>query len=70
MATSLGPSGGVSGVSGFTGGVGDGFAGGDGLLPMTGFGPGSIIVALIGGALTLCGAIVHRLGRRPTQVIT
>ena len=63
MTTSLGSSGAV------TGGVGDGFAGGDGLLPMTGFGPGSLIIALIGGILTLCGAITHRFGRRSTRVV-
>jgi len=76
MTTSLGSSGGVNGfgggigdgVSGFGGGVGDGFAGGDGLLPMTGFGPGSILIALIGGVLTVSGAIIGRFGRRPTPV--
>ena len=38
---------------------------GDGALPATGFGPGTIIIAVIGGVLTLCGAILRRLGRRP-----
>ena len=42
---------------GSTGGAGDSF------LPATGFGPGSIIIALIGGILTLTGAIARRLGR-------
>jgi len=69
MSTFHGSSGGVSGVSGFSGGVGDGFAGGDGFLPMTGFGPGSILIALIGGVLTVSGAIIGRFGRRPTRVV-
>jgi hypothetical protein len=43
-----------------TGGAGDGF------LPVTGFGPGSILIAVIGGALTLFGSIMRRLGRRTT----
>jgi hypothetical protein len=30
---------------------------------MTGFGPGSIIIAVIGGVLTLCGAIMSRVRR-------
>ncbi len=73
MTTSLSSSGGVSGFSGgigdgIGGGVGDSFAGGDGFLPMTGFGPGSILIALIGGVLTVSGAIIGRFGRRPTQV--
>ena len=38
---------------------------GDGALPATGFGPGTILVAVIGGVLTLCGAIMRRLVRRP-----
>jgi hypothetical protein len=38
---------------------------GEGMLPVTGFGPGSLIVAVIGGALTLCGAIMRRISRRP-----
>jgi hypothetical protein len=41
-------------------------AAGDGFLPATGFGPGSIVIALIGGALTLFGAMMRRFGRRPT----
>ena len=69
MSTFHGSSGGVSGVSGISGGVGDGFAGGDGFLPMTGFGPGSILIALIGGVLTVSGAIIGRFGRRPTRVV-
>jgi hypothetical protein len=42
---------------GSTGGAGDSF------LPATGFGPGSIIIAIIGGVLTLSGVIARRLGR-------
>ena len=38
---------------------------GDGALPATGFGPGTIIIAVVGGVLTLGGAIMRRLGRRP-----
>jgi hypothetical protein len=38
---------------------------GDGTLPATGFGPGTILVAVIGGVLTMFGAIMRRLGRRP-----
>jgi hypothetical protein len=38
---------------------------GDGALPATGFGPGTILVAVIGGVLTLGGAIMRRLSRRP-----
>ena len=38
---------------------------GESFLPATGFGPGSILIALIGGALTLSGMIARRLGRRP-----
>jgi hypothetical protein len=41
---------------------------GEGTLPVTGFGPGSLIVAVIGGVLTLCGAIMRRLSRRPAAV--
>jgi hypothetical protein len=37
---------------------------GGGMLPATGFGPGTILVAVIGGALTLGGVIMRRLGRR------
>lgn len=51
MATSLGSTG--------AGGTADGF------LPATGFGPGSVIIAIIGGVLTLCGAIARRGSRRP-----
>jgi hypothetical protein len=36
----------------------------DSFLPMTGFGPGSIIIAVVGGVLTLCGAIAQRVSRR------
>jgi len=35
------------------------------MLPATGFGPGTLLVAVIGGALTLGGAIMRRLSRRP-----
>jgi hypothetical protein len=42
---------------------------GDGFLPATGFGPGSIIIALTGGALTLVGTIIRRFGRQPTPVV-
>jgi hypothetical protein len=38
---------------------------GGGMLPVTGFGPGSLIVAVIGGVLTLGGVIMRRIGRRP-----
>jgi hypothetical protein len=38
---------------------------GGGMLPATGFGPGTILVAVIGGALTLGGVIIRRLSRRP-----
>jgi hypothetical protein len=38
---------------------------GDGMLPVTGFGPGSLVIAVIGGALTLFGAIMRRLSRTP-----
>lgn len=37
---------------------------GGGMLPATGFGPGTILVAVIGGALTLGGVIMRRLGQR------
>jgi hypothetical protein len=37
---------------------------GGGMLPVTGFGPGTILVAVIGGALTLGGLIMRRLGQR------
>ena len=39
--------------------------GADGLLPVTGFGPGTILIAVIGGVLTVLGAVARRLGRRP-----
>ena len=54
--------------------IGDGFmaapiGGGDGvgagLLPLTGFGPGTLIIAVIGGLLTLAGALMRKLSRRP-----
>lgn len=56
--------------------VGDGFmaapiGGGDGglgLLPLTGFGPGTLIIAVIGGLLTLAGAVMRKLSRRPASV--
>ena len=35
-------------------------------LPVTGFGPGSILIALVGGVLTLGGAIARRVSRPPT----
>jgi hypothetical protein len=38
---------------------------GGGMLPVTGFGPGTLLVAVIGGALTLGGMIMRRVGRRP-----
>jgi len=38
--------------------------GGDGWLPATGFGPGSILVAGLGGLLTFCGWVMRRAGRR------
>jgi hypothetical protein len=37
---------------------------GGGMLPVTGFGPGTILVAVIGGVLTLVGAIMRRASRR------
>ena len=55
--------------------MGDGFVaapigGGDGvgLLPLTGFGPGTLIIAVIGGLLTLVGALMRKLSRRPASV--
>jgi hypothetical protein len=36
---------------------------GEGMLPVTGFGPGSIVVAGIGGFLTLFEALRRRLRR-------
>ncbi len=44
--------------------IGSAGVGGDSFLPATGFGPGSIIIAIIGGVLTLSGLIARRLGRR------
>ena len=38
---------------------------GEGMLPVTGFGPGSLLIAIIGGVLTLGGVIMRRLSRRP-----
>lgn len=38
---------------------------GETALAATGFGPGTIVIAIIGGVLTLVGAIMHRFGRRP-----
>jgi len=63
MSTALGNTTGTTGggVLG-TGGLGTG----DGFLAATGFGPGSIIIALIGGTLTLSGAIMRRLAHHPT----
>ena len=56
--------------------IGDGFVaapfagvgGSDGLLPLTGFGPGTLIIAVIGGLLTLAGALMRKLSRRPAPV--
>jgi hypothetical protein len=41
---------------------------GEGMLPVTGFGPGSLIVAIVGGVLTLCGVIMRKISRRPAAV--
>jgi hypothetical protein len=41
---------------------------GEGMVPLTGFGPGSLLVAIVGGALTLGGAIWRKLNRRPAAV--
>jgi hypothetical protein len=41
---------------------------GEGTLPVTGFGPGSLVVAVLGGVLTLFGAIMRRISRRPAAV--
>jgi LPXTG-motif cell wall-anchored protein len=35
------------------------------MLPATGFGPGTIIIAAVGAVLTLFGAIMRRVSRRP-----
>jgi hypothetical protein len=37
---------------------------GDGWLPATGFGPGTILVAIIGGALTFGGWVMRKVARR------
>jgi hypothetical protein len=36
---------------------------GDGTVLATGFGPGTILVGLVGGVLSLFGAIKRRLGK-------
>jgi hypothetical protein len=41
---------------------------GEGMLPVTGFGPGSVLVAAVGGVLSLFGAIRRRLGRGPAAI--
>jgi hypothetical protein len=41
---------------------------GEGMLPVTGFGPGSLLVAIVGGVLTLGGAIMRKISRRPAAV--
>jgi hypothetical protein len=41
---------------------------GEGMLPVTGFGPGSLLVAIVGGVLTLAGAIMRKISRRPAAV--
>jgi hypothetical protein len=46
--------------------VGSGGGSADSFLPSTGFGPGSLIIALIGGAPSVVGVIARRLGRRPS----
>lgn len=58
----------VASASGAASSAASGFIGGgvgETALAATGFGPGTIVIALIGGVLTLVGAIMHRLGRRP-----
>jgi len=42
---------------------------GEGMLPVTGFGPGSLMVAAVGGVLTLFSAIKRRLSRRAAATI-
>lgn len=37
---------------------------GDGLLPATGYGPGTIIIAVIGGVLTAGGWLLSKVGLR------
>jgi hypothetical protein len=44
--------------------VGSGAGASDAFLPATGFGPGSIIIAIVGGVLTLSGFVARRLARR------
>jgi hypothetical protein len=41
---------------------------GEGMLPVTGFGPGSLLVAIVGGVLTLGGAIMRKISRRHAAV--
>jgi hypothetical protein len=41
---------------------------GEGMLPVTGFGPGTVLVAIIGGVLTLGGVIMRKISRRPAAV--
>ena len=41
--------------------------GADGFLPATGFGPGSLLIAIVGGVLTLCGFLARRFSRRPAE---
>jgi hypothetical protein len=41
---------------------------GDATVPAAGFGPGTILVAAVGGVLTLFGAIMRRISRRPAAV--
>jgi hypothetical protein len=58
----------VASASGAASSAASGFIGGgigETALAATGFGPGTIVIALIGGVLTLVGAIMHRFGRRP-----
>ena len=50
--------------------VGSAGGSGDASLPATGFGPGTIIIAIIGAVLTATGALVCWLSRRPTQPTT
>jgi len=65
MSTSLGSAAGGTSIGGIGGVADPGFGGVDGFLPATGFGPGSIIIALIGGVLTFSGAMMRRFSRRP-----
>jgi hypothetical protein len=41
---------------------------GKGMLPVTGFGPGSLLIAIVGGVLTLGGVIMRKISRRPAAV--